>query len=75
MHDFSGKNILKIRKLFGFSQDDLKDIVGIKTRKTIANWEKGLGQPNVNQAFAIIVASGLTPEEFLSLIEIVDKTS
>ncbi len=42
------ENILKLRKDFKLSQEDLAEKVGV-TRQTISNWELGETQPNVEQ--------------------------
>lgn len=42
------ENILKLRKDFKLSQEELAERVGV-TRQTISNWELGETQPNVEQ--------------------------
>lgn len=44
-----GKNILKLRKKKGLSQEQLAEEMGV-TRQTISNWELGESSPDIKQA-------------------------
>lgn len=44
-----GEKILKLRKKFGYSQQELADKLSI-TRQTISNWETGQGAPTIDKA-------------------------
>lgn len=44
-----GEKLLKLRKKFGFSQQELADKLSV-TRQTISNWECGQGAPTLDKA-------------------------
>ena len=44
-----GEKLLKLRKKFGYSQQELADKLSV-TRQTISNWECGQGSPTLEKA-------------------------
>lgn len=57
---FTGLKLRKICLHLGLTINQMRDIVGVKSRKTIINWEKNVGTPNINQVIAIMKVSGFT---------------
>lgn len=69
MCKLTGRHLKKIRLVCGLTIPDMRRIVGVKSRKTIMNWEKDIGTPDVNQVFAIMDNLGFSPDEFIELME------
>lgn len=47
-----GEKLLKLRKKFGYSQQELADKLSV-TRQTISNWECGQGAPTIDKAIEL----------------------
>ncbi len=59
-----GKNILKLRKKKGFSQEELGEKIGV-TRQTISNWELGETSPNPEQLVLLSKELSVSVDELL----------
>lgn len=64
----TGLKLRRIRLHLGLTLNEMRDIVGVKSRKTVMNWEKNKGSPSVNQVLAIMSVTGFTPEEFFQFL-------
>lgn len=54
-------DLRKIRHLSALTTHDIANLVGVRTRKTYENWEKGIGGPTANQFHALLIGSGFNP--------------
>ena len=54
-----GEKLLKLRKKFGYSQQELADKLSV-TRQTISNWECGQGAPTLDKAAELAAIYQLT---------------
>lgn len=46
------KNIARYRKVNGYTQKELADIVGVKN-STVSNWEQGANSPDIEMIFSL----------------------
>lgn len=54
-----GEDLKVIRKQAGLTISEAAKLAGVKTRKTIMNWEKNVGAPNINQFLQLCRGYGL----------------
>ena len=59
-----GEKVLKLRKKFNISQEQLGEQVGV-TRQTISNWELGETSPNPEQLKLLSKALNISIDELL----------
>lgn len=59
-----GENILKLRKEFNLSQEQLAEKVGV-SRQTISNWELGETMPNPEQLKILSKTLNVSIDELL----------
>lgn len=60
-----GEKLLKLRKKFGFSQQELADKLSV-TRQTISNWECGQGSPTLEKAAELAAIYQLSLDDLVS---------
>ena len=58
-----GKNIKYLRKAYGETQEDLQLVIGLLSKSTISNYEKGLQLPERDTLFKIAAHYRLTVDE------------
>ena len=58
-----GEKIYKLRKLAGYSQEELADKLGV-SRQTIYKWETSIVQPNVENIVALCKIFNVSKEYF-----------
>ena len=58
------KNITKLRKLSGMTQDELAEKLFV-TRQTVSGWENGRTQPNLDILSDLAVALGCSPLDII----------
>lgn len=46
------KNIARYRKVNGYTQKELADIIGVKN-STVSNWEQGANSPDIEMIFSL----------------------
>ncbi len=63
-----GKNILKLRKKQGLSQEQLAEKMGV-TRQTISNWELGESSPDLKQAKELSKIFNISLDKLVDNIE------
>ena len=56
------ENLLNLRKLFGFSQEDVAEKIGV-SRQAVAKWENGLGLPGPESMKLLEEYFGVTQDE------------
>lgn len=56
------ENLIQLRKLNGLTQEDLAEKVGV-TRQSIAKWEAGQSQPDLERACLLAEALGVTLDD------------
>lgn len=59
-----GKNITKLRKQSGMTQDELAEKLFV-TRQTVSGWENGRTQPNLDILSDLAVALGCSPLDII----------
>lgn len=60
-----GEDLKIIRKQAGLTINQAAQLAGVKTRKTIMNWEKNVGAPNINQFLQLCRGYGLNFQELM----------
>lgn len=59
-----GEKLLKLRKKFGYSQQELADKLSV-TRQTISNWECGQGAPAIDKAVELALIYGISLDDLV----------
>lgn len=59
-----GEKLLKLRKKFGYSQQELADKLSV-TRQTISNWECGQGAPTIDKAMELAAIFGISLDDLV----------
>ena len=59
------ENIMKLRKKFGFSQEEVAEKIGV-TRQTIAKWENGDSIPDVVHSNALAELFDITLDDLVN---------
>lgn len=59
-----GEKLLKLRKKFGYSQQELADKLSV-TRQTISNWECGQGAPTIDKAVELALIYGISLDDLV----------
>lgn len=59
-----GEKLLKLRKKFGYSQQELADKLSV-TRQTISNWECGQGAPTIDMAMKLAAIFGISLDDLV----------
>lgn len=59
-----GEKLLKLRKKFGYSQQELADKLSV-TRQTISNWECGQGAPTIDKAMELAEIFGISLDDLV----------
>lgn len=57
----TGKDLRIMRIHAKYTTGYMADLLSIKSRKTIENWEQGASVPGINQFFAYCFATGFRP--------------
>lgn len=57
-----GKRLRNIRKSFGFTQSQLAHLLGLKSKVSVSDWEKGKHLPDLNQVAIIAVLLNVTTD-------------
>ena len=60
-----GEKLLKLRKKFGYSQQELADKLSV-TRQTISNWECGQGSPTLEKAAELAALFQMSLDDLVS---------
>lgn len=68
MKILKGNFLRKMRLTAGLTTEQMRKIVGVRTRKTIENWEKDVGSPNFDQAITIMLACEVAPAQFINAV-------
>lgn len=63
----TGHDLKRMRIKTGKTTEQVKDIVGIKSRKTIENWEAGRSEPSHNQFIQLSIAYGYDTAKLIDL--------
>ena len=58
----SGKDLRLMRITADKTTSEMAGYAGVKTRKTYENWEKGIGQPGINQWLLMAIHCGYQPD-------------
>lgn len=58
---FFGSDLRTLRRFAGVDSGDIAAFAGVKSGKTIENWERGRGKPSVDQFVAISIGLGFDP--------------
>lgn len=65
-HLVTGTDLRSMRLKGRQTTVEMAELVGIKTRKTIENWETNKGQPSLNQFILLALKSGFEPGLLIS---------
>lgn len=60
-----GKRIASLREGLGLSQEEFAELVGVESKGTISNWEKGRRLPDLIQVAVIAQACGVSTDWIL----------
>lgn len=63
-----GEDLKSIRKSAGLTITEAAQLAGVKTRKTIMNWEKNVGAPNINQFLQLCRGYGLDCHKLMTAV-------
>ncbi|MBQ9942006.1 MAG: helix-turn-helix transcriptional regulator [Christensenellaceae bacterium] len=63
-----GENILKLRRRMGLSQEGVAEKVGV-SRQTVAKWEGGASQPDVEKCAALARLFGVSMDDLVNYSE------
>lgn len=63
-----GEDLKSIRKSAGLTITEAAQLAGVKTRKTIMNWEKNVGAPNINQFLRLCRGYGLDCHKLMTAV-------
>lgn len=67
-------NIIMLRKLNGFSQEEIAAKIGI-SRQAYGKWEKGETIPDVEKSYLLAQVYGITVDSLIQNYELDDKTA
>ena len=59
------ENLLNLRKLFGFSQEDVAEKIGV-SRQAVAKWENGTTTPDIMNCAALAKLYNVTLDELIT---------
>lgn len=65
----TGRDLRKIRLSARLPTTILAKEIGLKSRKTINNWEEGRSEPNINQFITFCTTAGLSPGHVIAAIQ------
>lgn len=68
----TGQDLRFMRVVADKTTSEMASYAGVKTRKTYENWEKGAGQPGMNQWLSMVRHCGYEPE--LLIEQFVNRT-
>lgn len=68
MMEIKGSELRAIRKFGGLTLTEMRDVVRVKTRKTLMNWEKGIGTPSINQFLLMLEACRINAQAYFELV-------
>lgn len=74
MRKIIGERIRELRKENGYTQEKLADILGLKDRSTLANWEIGRVSIDVDTLGKLADLFGVTPNFFFMKTDVLNKT-
>ena len=60
-----GENLLNLRKINGFSQEDVAEKIGV-SRQAVAKWENGTTSPDIANCVALARLYNVTVDELLT---------
>ena len=60
-----GENLLTLRKINGFSQEDVAEKIGV-SRQAVAKWENGTTSPDIANCVALARLYNVTVDELLT---------
>lgn len=66
--DFSSNNLKQIRKLRGFRQIDVAQMLGHSTSDRISHWEKGSANPGIENLFKLSIIYGISPQDLYAAL-------
>ncbi|UAA37723.1 helix-turn-helix transcriptional regulator [Paraneptunicella aestuarii] len=68
MRFITGEELRAIRQYSRYTITEIAQIVGVKTRKTVMNWEKNVGHPSINQFLKLLEACGINDRQYFHLM-------
>ena len=60
-----GENLLNLRRMFGFSQEDVAEKIGV-SRQAVAKWENGTTTPDIMNCTALAKLYNVTLDELIT---------
>lgn len=73
MKYISGEDIKRIRKSSGLTTAQISALANVKTRKTISNWENGVGEPSINQFLQICRGCGF--DYYQIIVQVLNRSN
>lgn len=61
----TGNNILRLRRIAGFSVKDLQDIFGFSTPQAIYKWQRGTAMPTLDNIVVLAAVFGVKVDDIL----------
>ena len=61
----TGQNIIRLRKLAGFTVKDLQDIFGFATPQAIYKWQRGTAMPTLDNIAVLAAVFGVMIDDIL----------
>jgi len=61
----TGENIIRLRKLCGFTVKDLQEVFGFSTPQAIYKWQSGSALPTVDNLLILAALFGVTIDEII----------
>lgn len=63
-------NLKKYRRLYGYKQEEVTEVLGLRSANRISRWEKGLAMPSAKNLFKLsILYSTLVDQLYSDLIK------
>jgi transcriptional regulator with XRE-family HTH domain len=59
-------NLKKYRRLYGYKQEEVTEVLGLKSANRISRWEKGLAMPSARNLFKLSILYSTLADQLYS---------